>query len=139
MDQIIRVTAINVILADFCLSRLRRIPTPTLHALFRSAGRTNLEVCRSDVCLVSSIRDGMNLVACEYAATQKDKHGILLLSEFTGAVEHLQGSLLRDPWDVSGMVGAIHDALTMDEQRRARNHKKSHEFVMRNTRYIFPF
>ena len=93
----------------------------------------------SDVCFVSSIRDGMNLVACEYTATQKDKHGILLLSEFTGAVEHLQDSLLCNPWDVSGMVGAIHDALTMDEQQRARNHKKSHKFVMRNTRYVFPF
>lgn len=77
----------------------------------------------SDVCFVSSIRDGMNLVACEYTATQKDKHGILLLSEFTSAVEHWQDSLLCNPWDVSGMIGVIHDALTMDEQRRARNHK----------------
>lgn len=51
----------------------------------------------SDVCFVSPIQDGMNLVACEYTATQKGKHGVLLLSEFTGAVEHLQGSLLCNP------------------------------------------
>lgn len=48
----------------------------------------------SDVSFVSSIRDGMNLVACEYTATQIDKHGVLLLSEFIGAIEHLQDSLL---------------------------------------------
>lgn len=55
----------------------------------------------SDMCFVSSTRDGMNLVACEYTAVQKDRHGVLLLLEFTGAVEHLRGNLICNPWDVS--------------------------------------
>lgn len=56
----------------------------------------------------------MNLVACEYTVTQKDKHGVLLLSEFTGAVEHLQGSVPCNPWDVGGTADAGHNTLTMD-------------------------
>ena len=64
----------------------------------------------SDVCFVSSIRDGMNLVACEYTATQKGIHGVLLLLEFTRAVGRLRSSQLCNLSDVTGMVSAIHDA-----------------------------
>ena len=87
----------------------------------------------SDVCFISSIRDGMNLVACEYTATQKNRHGVLLLSEFAGATEHLRGSLQCNPWDVDGMADAMHDALTMGQHQRAINHRKSEAFVLRNT------
>lgn len=46
----------------------------------------------ADVCLVTSTRDGMNLVAYEYIATQQEKHGVLILSEFAGAAQSLKGS-----------------------------------------------
>ena len=46
----------------------------------------------ADVCLITSTRDGMNLVAYEYIASQKDKNGILILSEFAGAAQSLNGN-----------------------------------------------
>ena len=89
----------------------------------------------SDVCLITSIRDGMNLVSYEYIACQKDRHGVLLLSEFAGASERLVGSLLFNPWDKAGTAEAIYRAVTMDMDERAANHQKSEDFVMKNTRY----
>jgi trehalose 6-phosphate synthase len=89
----------------------------------------------SDVCLITSIRDGMNLVSYEYVACQKDLHGVLMLSEFAGASERLPGSLLFNPFDKAGTAKAIYRALTMDQGERAANHQKEEEFVMKNTRY----
>ena len=89
----------------------------------------------SDVCLITSIRDGMNLVSYEYIACQKDRHGVLQLSESAGASERLTGSLLFNPWDRAGTADAIYGALTMDMEERAANHQKAEEFVMKNTRY----
>jgi trehalose-6-phosphate synthase len=88
----------------------------------------------SDVCFVSSIRDGMNLVSYEYVAAQKDKSGVLLLSEFTGAAEQLRGSVLFNPWDTEGTVEALHRAVTMDPHECHAGQKKSQEYVLRNTR-----
>ena len=51
----------------------------------------------SDVCLVSSTRDGMNLVSYEYIATQQKRHGVMILSEFTGAAQSLNGSIVVNP------------------------------------------
>jgi trehalose 6-phosphate synthase len=88
----------------------------------------------SDVCLVSSTRDGMNLVSLEYIASQSLKHGSLVLSEFTGAAEVLDGSIIFNPWDVEESVDALHQALTMGDEERAANFKKLEKYVMRNTR-----
>lgn len=89
----------------------------------------------SSVCLITSIRDGMNLVSYEYIVCQKERHGVLLLSEFTGASERLAGSLLFNPWNRAGTADAIHRALTMGMDERVANHRKAEEFVMKNTRY----
>ncbi|KAJ6000999.1 trehalose-6-P synthase/phosphatase complex synthase subunit [Penicillium waksmanii] len=88
----------------------------------------------SDVCLVSSTRDGMNLVSLEYTASQRLKHGSLVLSEFTGAAEVLDGSIVFNPWDVEESVDALRTALTMEEKERAANFHKLEEHVIRNTR-----
>jgi trehalose 6-phosphate synthase len=72
----------------------------------------------SDVCLVSSTRDDMNLVSLEYIASQHLKHGSLVLYEFTGAAEVLDGSIIFNPWDVEESVEALHKALTMGERER---------------------
>ena len=88
----------------------------------------------SDVCLVSSTRDGMNLVSLEYIASQRLKHGSLVLSEFTGAAEVLDGSIIFNPWDVEESVDALHQALTMGDEERAANFKKLEKYVMLNTR-----
>ena len=89
----------------------------------------------SDVCLVSSTRDGMNLVSYEYIATQKKRHGVMVLSEFTGAAQSLNGSLIINPWNTEELAGALHDAVTMSDEQRAINFEKLDRYVQKYTRY----
>ncbi len=71
-------------------------------------------------CVVSSLHDGMNLVAKEFVSARKDDCGVLVLSEFTGASRELPDALLVNPFNVNQMADAYLAALTMsvDEQRR---------------------
>jgi trehalose 6-phosphate synthase len=87
----------------------------------------------SDVCLVSSTRDGMNLVSYEYVACQQKKNGVLILSEFTGAAQSLNGSLIVNPWNTDEMSTAIADALTMPDEKRRVNHQKLFKYVSKYT------
>ena len=61
----------------------------------------------ADVMLVTSLRDGMNLVAKEYVACRYDETGALVLSEFTGAADELTSAFLVNPHDISGLKDAI--------------------------------
>jgi trehalose 6-phosphate synthase len=90
----------------------------------------------SDACLVSSTRDGMNLVAYEYIACQQERHGVMVLSEFTGAAQSLNGSLIINPWNTDELAGAIHDAVTMSAEQRAVNYQKLARYVNKYTRYV---
>jgi len=91
----------------------------------------------SDVCLISSTRDGMNLVAYEYVATQQKRHGTLVLSEFAGAAQSLiHGSLLVNPWNTEELADAVHDAVTMGDEQRKVNHGKLVAYVNKHTRYV---
>ncbi|CAK5268749.1 unnamed protein product [Mycena citricolor] len=83
----------------------------------------------SDVCLVSSTRDGMNLVSYEYIACQQARQGVMILSEFAGAAQSLNGSLIVNPWDSQQVADAIHEAVTMDAATRAENHRKLFKYV----------
>lgn len=83
----------------------------------------------SDVCIVSSTRDGMNLVAFEYVASQKEKHGVLILSEFAGAAQNLDGSLICNPWSVEQVSAAMYEAVRMSDEQRAVNHKKLEKYI----------
>jgi alpha,alpha-trehalose-phosphate synthase [UDP-forming] len=75
----------------------------------------------ADFCMVTSLHDGMNLVAKEYVAAQDDDDGVLILSRFTGASHELRDAVLVNPYDVEDMADAIHRAVTMDaEDRRSR-------------------
>jgi len=87
----------------------------------------------SDVCLVSSTRDGMNLVSFEYIATQEDRHGVLILSEFAGAAQSLNGSILVNPWNTEELAGAIQESVTMSPEQRAANYAKLHKYVFKYT------
>lgn len=72
-------------------------------------------------CFVTSLKDGMNLVAKEFCACQIEGGGVLVLSEFAGAAAQLQvGALLVNPHDIEGMADALHDAYTMPEEERRR-------------------
>ncbi|KAL1799193.1 hypothetical protein ACET3X_003230 [Alternaria dauci] len=87
----------------------------------------------SDVCLVSSTRDGMNLVSYEYIATQEKRHGVMILSEFTGAAQSLNGSLIVNPWNTEELADAIHDAVTMGDEQRTLNYQKLSKYVRKYT------
>ncbi|KAF9267622.1 glycosyltransferase family 20 protein [Marasmius fiardii PR-910] len=83
----------------------------------------------SDVCLVTSTRDGMNLVSYEYIACQQARQGVMILSEFAGAAQSLNGSIVVNPWDSQQVADAIHEAVTMDSATRAENHRKLFKYV----------
>ena len=94
----------------------RDISKPALVALYR----------RADVMMVTALRDGMNLVAHEYALCQSEQglsgrwRGALLLSEFAGAAQVLPGALLVNPWDVDGVVDHLATALELPARERQR-------------------
>jgi trehalose 6-phosphate synthase len=73
----------------------------------------------ADLCFVSSLHDGMNLVAKEFVAARDDDRGVLILSQFTGAARELPEALVVNPYDADQCAAALHMALTMpaDEQR----------------------
>ncbi|MGA2720932.1 MAG: trehalose-6-phosphate synthase [Bryobacteraceae bacterium] len=75
----------------------------------------------ADLCLVTSLHDGMNLVAKEYVAARHDEQGTLILSRFAGASHELADALVVNPYDTDELAQAIHSALTMPpEEKRAR-------------------
>ena len=74
-------------------------------------------------CVVSSLHDGMNLVAKEFVAAREDEQGALVLSKFTGAAQELTEAILINPFDVEQLSAGMHDALTMpveEQERRMR-------------------
>src|SRR5437667_12801778 len=77
----------------------------------------------ADLCMVTSLHDGMNLVAKEFLATRHDEEGVLILSRFTGACRELRDALIVNPYDTEEMADAILYALEMEpERRRDRMH-----------------
>ena len=73
----------------------------------------------ASVCLVTSLHDGMNLVAKEFVASRDDERGVLILSTFAGAALELPDALLVNPYDVQQLADAIHRALEMPEDQEA--------------------
>jgi alpha,alpha-trehalose-phosphate synthase [UDP-forming] len=73
----------------------------------------------ADVCIVSSLHDGMNLVAKEFVAASSNDHGVLILSNFTGAARELEHAMLINPYDTEAFADVIHTSLIMpqDEQK----------------------
>lgn len=67
----------------------------------------------ADICMVTSLHDGMNLVAKEYVAARTDGHGVLILSRFAGASHELVDALIVNPYDTEEVATAIHRALEM--------------------------
>jgi len=98
------------------------LPTPLppagMAALYRMA----------DLCIVSSLQDGMNLVAKEFIACQVDRQGALLLSELTGAHDELSWAIPINPYDLDGCVDAIPSGLAVpvEERRRRMDHLRTY-------------
>ena len=85
----------------------------------------------ADVMLVTSLRDGMNLVAKEYIAARSDEQGVLVLSEFTGAADELApGPLLVNPHDIDGLKDTIAAAAEMDPREQRRRMRRLRRKVM---------
>jgi trehalose 6-phosphate synthase len=75
----------------------------------------------ADFCMVTSLHDGMNLVAKEFVSVRDDEDGALILSRFAGASHELRDALIVNPYDLTGVAEAIRDALEMSpEERRGR-------------------
>jgi len=86
----------------------------------------------ASVCLVTSLHDGMNLVAKEFIAAREDEQGALILSSFTGAAHELTDALLINPYDVQQLADAIYQALDLSSEQQAariaRMRKTIHEY-----------
>ena len=77
----------------------------------------------ADVCLVTSLHDGMNLVAKEFAAARNDESGVLVLSQFAGASRDLKGAILINPYSAEETSSALHAALIMPKAEQHRRMK----------------
>jgi trehalose 6-phosphate synthase len=100
---------------------------------------THEEVSRwyraADVCLVTSLHDGMNLVAKEYVAAREDGDGVLVLSKFTGAAVELRDALIVNPYDIGGVAEAIHEGLEMNRRERRQRMRHMRRQVMEHNIY----
>ena len=106
--------------------RFAEVDWVPLRYLNRSFARNVLMplYAEAQACLVTPLRDGMNLVAKEYVAAQDPEDpGVLILSEFAGAAQELQAALLVNPYDEAGMAQAMDSALSMPVEERRERHQ----------------
>jgi len=101
----------------------RNLPFPQICALLR----------RADVALVTPLRDGMNLVAKEYATCQENRPGALIIGEFAGVSAELGEAFFVNPYDVEGMAERIHEVLTLPEDVLAERMSTLHKRVCTHT------
>ncbi|MBU1888115.1 MAG: trehalose-6-phosphate synthase, partial [Candidatus Omnitrophica bacterium] len=89
----------------------------------------------ADICIVSPLHDGMNLVAKEYVSTRSDDSGVLVLSQFTGSARELDGALMINPYDIEEFADKIKQAISMDKDEARSRMIKMREQVSRNNVY----
>jgi alpha,alpha-trehalose-phosphate synthase [UDP-forming] len=87
------------------------------------------------VCLVTSLHDGMNLVAKEFVASRADEQGVLVLSGFTGASRELRDALIVNPYDTEALADAIRAALDMDATERTARMERMRRVVKEHNIY----
>jgi trehalose 6-phosphate synthase/phosphatase len=83
----------------------------------------------ADIGLITSVRDGMNTTSLEYVVCQRDCHGPVILSEFSGTAGSLKDAIHINPWDLSGVAEQINFALSMSPERRATQHRSLYKHV----------
>jgi trehalose 6-phosphate synthase len=89
----------------------------------------------ADFCIVSSLHDGMNLVAKEFVSVRDDDDGVLILSRFTGAARELRDALLVNPYDLDETADAIRAALEMPKAERMRRMTRMRHLVREQNIY----
>ncbi len=103
----------------------RSLDRDRLMGLFRAA----------DFALVSSLFDGMNLVAKEFVSAQIDRRGVLLLSETAGAAQELDAALTVSPWDPEGFAATLDQALSLPLEERQQRLRTMQQHLHRHTLY----
>jgi trehalose 6-phosphate synthase len=91
----------------------------------------------ADVCLVTSLHDGMNLVAKEFVASRSDNGGALVLSSFAGASRELKDAFIVNPYDVDQTAAAIYHAISLDPEERSRRMERLRSTVVKNNAYAW--
>jgi len=89
----------------------------------------------ADFCLVTSLHDGMNLVAKEYVAARHDERGALILSRFAGASHELADAFVVNPYDTDELAGAIHTALSIPATEREARMRRMRAAVKEHNVY----
>jgi trehalose 6-phosphate synthase/phosphatase len=103
----------------------KSVPFSQLTALYR----------RADVAFIAPIKDGMNLVAKEYLATQRNKRGVLILSETAGAAEELKDAIIVNPHQSASLVRGLSRALTTPPKELRRRAQNMQEHLATSTVY----
>ena len=91
----------------------------------------------ADFCIVSSLHDGMNLVAKEFVASRADEDGVLLLSSFTGAAQELVDAILVNPFATDAFAESIKAAVTMPREERRRRMAAMRAVLEKNNVYTW--
>jgi len=89
----------------------------------------------ADLCLVTSLHDGMNLVAKEFVASRHDERGVLILSCFTGAARELQDALQVNPYDIDQTADAIRIALEMEPEEKQMRMQRMRKVIREHNVY----
>jgi trehalose 6-phosphate synthase/phosphatase len=109
-----------------------------IHYIYRSLSKTELLAYyrTAEIALITPLKDGMNLVAKEYCVSNIEENGVLILSEFAGAVAQLQkGAIIVNPYDIEEVAAAIYKAYYMREEERRMRMKKMRYQVKRQDIY----
>lgn len=110
---------------DPIILRRRHLSYHELLALYR--------MC--NICIVSSLHDGMNLVAKEFVSSAIDKNSVLVLSQFTGAARELDGGVLINPFDREQFSNSLYEVLNFTEAERRRRMRKMRIIIKQNNIY----
>jgi trehalose 6-phosphate synthase len=89
----------------------------------------------ADLCFVTSLHDGMNLVAKEYVAAREDNQGVLILSRFTGASSELRDALMVNPYDTEQLADTLYFALVMDSREQGAHMRRMRRTVKESNIY----
>jgi trehalose-6-phosphate synthase len=89
----------------------------------------------ADLCMVTSLHDGMNLVAKEFVAAREDEQGALILSQFTGATRELRDAIIVNPYDAEQVAESIRVALEMDSAERRTRMQRMRRIIKEHNVY----
>ena len=114
-------------------ARYRTMDWQPVHYFYRGFPVEELTAlyAKAHICLVTPMRDGMNLVCKEFVASRRNNDGVLILSEMAGASRELVDALIVNPNNIEAIANAIIEAVNMPEHEQSRRMKMMKEIVMK--------